>query len=302
MNITPELGDWLRSGAWHPLAAAALRILAIIIGAWAIRVAAMRLIIAFRKRIAARMLDAEHVRRAETLGRAFRYLASVAIFLLAGTLILSELGISIAPILGAAGVVGLAIGFGAQSLVKDYFTGFFLLMENQFAKGDVVRIADKAGVVEDVTLRYAQLRDYDGNVHFVPNSLITTVTNMSRGFAFAVIDVGVAYREDLDEALAIMRDTAWAMRTDSAYATRILEDFEVAGVERWDESAVVLRGRFKVAPLQQWDVRREYLRRLKRAFDDNDIEIPYPHLTVYAGTPKGGAAPAFPFRNAGGVT
>ena len=293
MNTAAELGDLLHPGAWSATAIMWTRILGILFGAWILRFAATRLIIAFRKRIAARLQDAEHVRRAETLGRVFRYLAPVIVALMAGILILSELGISVAPILGAAGVVGLAIGFGAQSLVKDYFTGFFLLMENQITKGDVVQIADKAGLVEDVTLRYVQLRDYDGNVHFVPNGLILSVTNMSRGFAFAVVDVGVAYREDLDEALATMRHVASTMRDDPIFASRILAEFEVAGVERWDDSAVVLRGRFKVAPLQQWDVRREYLRRLKRAFDEKGIEIPYPHLTIYAGVPKRGNASPF---------
>ena len=293
MSPATEISDLLHPGSWSSMAVTWVRIGAILVGAWVARFVATRLIIAFRKRIAARMHDAEQVRRAETLGRVFRYLASMIVGLVAGTLILSELGISVAPILGAAGVVGLAIGFGAQSLVKDFFTGFFLLMENQITKGDVVQLADKSGVVEDVTLRYVQLRDYDGNVHFVPNGLIASVTNMSRGFAYAVVDVGVAYREDLDEALAIMRDTAAQMRKDPEQAPRILEEFELAGVERWEDSAVVLRGRFKVAPLQQWNVRREYLRRLKRAFDDKGIEIPYPHLTIFAGTPKSGVAPAF---------
>ena len=293
MSTATEFSDLLHPGSWSSMAVTWARIGAILVGAWVARFVATRLIIVFRKRIAARMHDAEQVRRAETLGRVFRYLASMIVGLVAGTLILSELGISVAPILGAAGVVGLAIGFGAQSLVKDFFTGFFLLMENQITKGDVVQVADKSGVVEDVTLRYVQLRDYDGNVHFVPNGLIAGVTNMSRGYAFAVVDVGVAYREDLDEAFAIMRDTAAQMRKDPEQASRILEEFELAGVERWEESAVVLRGRFKVAPLQQWNVRREYLRRLKRAFDEKGIEIPYPHLTIYTGTPKSGVAPAF---------
>jgi small conductance mechanosensitive channel len=248
------------------------------------------------------MHDSEQVRRAETLGRVFRYLISVIIALVAGMLVLSELGVSVAPILGAAGVAGLAVGFGAQSLVKDYFTGFFLLLENQLTKGDVVQIADKSGLVEDVTLRYVQLRDYDGNVHFVPNGLISTVTNMSRGFAYAVIDVGVAYRENVDEAFAAMRDAAAALQADPAYASRILDALEIAGVERWDDSAVVLRSRFRVRPLQQWDVRREYLRRLKREFDARGIEIPYPHLTLYAGSAKDGTAPPFHLRRADDVT
>ncbi len=161
--------------------------------AWLAHRLVARLLRAFRSRIAPHITDAEDARRADTLARVSRHMATVVIVLIAGMLVLSELGISVAPILGAAGVVGLAFGFGAQSLVKDYVSGFFLLLENQVTKGDVVEIAGKSGEVEDVTLRYVQLRDYGGNVHFVPNGLITIVTNMSRGFAYAVIEVGVAH-------------------------------------------------------------------------------------------------------------
>jgi len=201
-------------------------------------------------------------------------------------LVLSEVGVSVAPILGAAGVAGLAIGFGAQSLVKDYFTGFFLLLENQIRRGDVVKIGDHAGLVEEVTLRFVQLRDYEGNVHFVPNGTITTVINMSRGFAQAVVDIGVAYKEDLDHVMNIMREVADGLQADQDFSQRILDKFELAGVERWDDSAVVIRGRFRVMPLEQWNVKREYLRRLKYAFDEHGIEIPFPHLTIYSGKPK----------------
>ncbi|MFO1402881.1 MAG: mechanosensitive ion channel family protein [Steroidobacteraceae bacterium] len=292
------MGD--RTVNWSAVAIACGRIGLIVALALAVNFAAQRLIRAFRVRIAARMSEPEQVRRAETLGRAFRYLASVIVALIALVLVLSELGISVAPILGAAGVVGLAIGFGAQSLVKDYFTGFFMLLENQIIRGDVVQVADKAGLVEDVTLRYVQLRDYDGNVHFVPNGLITSVTNMSRGYAYAVVDVGVAYREDVDAALAVMRQCGDELRQDPDFADRILGPIEVVGVERWADSAVILRCRFRVGPLQQWDVRREYLRRLKRAFDQRGIEIPFPHLTLYAGVDRQGQAPAFRVTGAGG--
>jgi small conductance mechanosensitive channel len=278
---------------WHGPAAAAMRIVLIVAATWIVQGLANRLIRGFRMRIAARMTGTEEVRRAETLGRVFRYLATVAIGLIGGVLVLAECGVSVAPILGAAGVVGLAIGFGAQSLVKDYFTGIFLLIENQIIKGDVVQIADKSGLVEDLTLRYVQLRDYDGNVHFVPNGLISTVTNMSRGYAYAVVDVGIAYREEIDAALDVMRRVAGELAADAAFANRILAAFEIAGVERWDESAIVLRGRFKVRPLEQWNVRREFLRRLKSAFDAAGIEIPFPHVTLYAGAGKDGRAPAF---------
>ncbi len=280
-------------GVWAGPAISALRITLIAIAAWIAAALLNRAIRAFRERISRRLDQREQVKRAETLGRVFRYIASVVVSLIAGVLILSELGVSIAPILGAAGVVGLAIGFGAQSLVKDYFTGFFLLLENQLTTGDVVEVGGKAGLVEDVTLRFVRLRDYDGNVHYVPNNLITTVTNMSRTFAQSVVDVGIAYREDTDEAFDVMRIVGGEMRGDSVFGPKILDDLEIAGVERWADSAVVLRCRFRVAPLEQWNVRREFLRRLKKAFDARGIEIPFPHVTVYAGESKDGAAPAF---------
>jgi small conductance mechanosensitive channel len=285
--------DFLDIANWNAGALTALRVVLIAAAAWIALAVLHRLTRLFRERLTARMEDREQIKRAETLGRAFRYAVSVIVSLMAAMLVLAELGVSVAPILGAAGVVGIAVGFGAQSLVKDYFTGFFILLENQMRQGDVVRIADRSGLVETITLRYVRLRDYEGNVHYVPNSLITTVSNMSRGFAQAVLDVGIAYREDIDEAFAVMREVAAGLRADPAFGPRILEDLEVAGVERWDDSAVVLRARLRTAPLEQWAVRREFLWRLKKAFDARRIEIPYPHLTIYAGEGKDGAAPAF---------
>jgi small-conductance mechanosensitive channel len=292
LNAMSSLGHGLMSGP----SAAALRIVLIAIAAWIAGAILNRMIRLFRVRIAQRLGDREQINRAETIGRVFRYTVNVTISLIAVVLILSELGISVAPILGAAGVVGLAVGFGAQSLVKDYFTGFFILLENQLTRGDVVEIAGKSGLVEDVTLRFVRLRDYSGNVHYVPNNLITTVTNMSRSFAQAVIDVGVAYREDTDQVVGIMRAVGRGMREDPQFGPKILDELEIAGVDQWADSAVVLRCRFKVAPLQQWDVRREFLRRLKKAFDHQGIEIPFPHVTVYAGAGKDGGAPPFPLR------
>jgi small conductance mechanosensitive channel len=267
------------------VAASGLRIVCIVIAAWVLIYLTQRGIRALRIHIASRFDDREAVKRAETLGRVFRYLAAVVISLIAGILVLSELGVSVAPILGAAGVAGLAVGFGAQSLVKDFFTGFFLLLENQIRQGDVVQLGEHAGLVEEVTLRYVQLRDYDGHVHFVPNGSITSVVNMARGHAQAVIDVGVGYGADLDTAMALMRQVASELRLDGAYASRILDDLEMAGVERWSDSSVVLRARFRVAPLEQWNVRREYLRRLKYAFDTAGIEIPFPQVTVHVRQP-----------------
>lgn len=239
-----------------------------------------------REAIASRCDCAEESQRVRTLSRAVRYTLTVVVSVVGVLLVLGEIGISLAPILGAAGVVGIAIGFGAQSLVKDYFAGFFLLLENQIRLGDVVEVAGKAGVVEEVTLRYLRLRDYSGNVHFVPNGNVTVVTNMSFGFAYAVADIGVAYGEDLDRVIAVIRDVGNGMRADPAFSARLLDGIEIAGVETWAASSIVIRSRIKVAPLEQWNVRREFLRRLKQAFDGAGIEIPFPHLKlVAAGSP-----------------
>lgn len=289
-------------GGLSPAMATGLRIALILILAWVAVSFSHRLIRRLRVYITSNTSDGEEVKRIETLGRVFRYILSVIISLVTGILVLGELGVSVAPILGAAGVVGLAVGFGAQSLVKDYFTGFFLLLENQMRQGDVVEAGGKAGVVEEITLRYLRMRDYSGNVHFVPNGSITTVTNMTRGFAQAVVDVGVAYRENVDAALDVMREVGVQMREDEVFGPKILDDLEIAGVEAWADSAVMLRCRFKVAPIQQWNVKREFLKRLKAAFDVAGIEIPFPHLTIYAGQAKDGSAPPLPLKlaNAGG--
>ena len=275
------------------LSAPALHILIILVlAAIAFRLA-RRLIRLLKEFMLQRAEDnLEEFKRIETLGRVFRYITSVVITVVAGMLVLSELGISIAPILAAAGVLGLAIGFGAQSLVKDYFSGFFLLLENQIRQGDVVSVADKSGFVEEMTLRYVKMRDYDGNVHFIPNGIITTVTNMSRQFAYAVIDIGVSYREDVDEVLAVMAQVGKELRENEALAPKILADLEIAGVDQLADSSVVLKCRFMVKALEQWTVKRAYLKRIKEVFDERGIEIPFPHLTIYPGVLKDGTAPA----------
>ena len=239
-----------------------------------------RVVPQLRELLVARQETTEDGQRIRTLSRVIRYVLTVAVTLLGAMLVLGELGISVAPILGAAGVIGIAVGFGAQSLVKDYFTGFFLLLENQLRIGDVVDAGGKSGTVEELTLRYLRLRDYSGNVHYIPNGNITVVTNMSLGFAYAVIDIGVAYAERIDEVVALMRRVGETLRTDPSFAGRILEPLEVAGVEQWADSAVVIRCRFKVAPLEQWSVRREYLARIKAAFDEAGVEIPFPHVKL----------------------
>ncbi len=255
---------------------------------------ANRLIRLFRRYMEAKAPSADEQQRIQTLARVFRNTTGIVIAIVAGTLVLDALGVSVAPILATAGVAGVAIGFGAQSLIKDYFTGFFLLLEDQVRQGDVVEVAGKGGLVEEVTLRYVRLRDFDGHVHYVPNGEIKLVTNRTRGYATPAVFVPIAYREDPDEVLGMMREVAAGMRADPAWKERIVDDLEVIGVDRWEDSGVVLCARFKVVPpIQQWNVKREYLKRLKKLFDVRGIEIPLPHLTVYAGVLKDGSAPPF---------
>jgi len=283
---------------WKSFLSTALSIILILVLAVIVRALAHRLIRAFREAVQRRADDPGRAQRIETLGRTFRYIVTVVIAIVAGSLILGVLGISVAPILAAAGVAGIAVGFAAQSLIKDYFNGFFLLLEDQIRQGEVVQIAGIGGLVEAMTLRYVRLRDFDGHVHFVPNGEITAVTNRTRDFAQAVIRVGIAYREDVEEALEVMREVGRELRADPTFGPNLADDLEIIGVDEWGDSSVNLVCRLKIVPpLQQWTMRREYLKRLKKAYDARGIEIPFPHLTVYAGELKDGSAP--PFRVSG---
>ena len=209
-------------------------------------------------------------------------------------MILGEVGIEIGPIIAAAGVVGLAVGFGAQSLVKDIISGFFILLEDQIRVGDVVQIAGKGGLVEKVNLKMTILRDLAGNVHYVPNGTIDVVTNMTKDFSRYVFDIGVAYREDVDEVIEVIKQVDESLRNDPAFEKDILEPIEILGLDQFADSAVVIKARTTTKPIKQWSVAREFNRRLKKAFDEQDIEIPFPHVTLYAGQPKEGQAPPIP--------
>lgn len=280
---------------WLDLAVSLSKVSLIIVLAWLLFGVAKRLIRLSHVRLRAREEGPEELRRIDTLERVFTYALTVIVSVIVVMLVLSEFGISIAPLLATAGVAGLAIGFGAQSLVKDYFTGFVMLIENQIRVGDVVEVSGKAGVVQELTLRYVQLRDYEGSVHYVPNGTIVTVTNRSRGFAYAVMDTSIAYKEDIDRVYAVMQQTAAELRSDPEFALLILEDLEISGVDQWAESAVIIKSRIKTMALEQWKVRRAYLRRLKFAFDRHGIEIPFPQRTVHtipAQSADGGAAVA----------
>jgi small-conductance mechanosensitive channel len=233
-----------------------------------------------REHIAGRQESVEDAKRIQTLLRVAHYILSASTVAVTALLVLGELGISLAPILGAAGVVGIAVGFGAQTLVKDYVSGFLLLLENQIRVGDMVEISGKGGVVEEVTLRFIRLRDFGGNVHFIPNNTIGVITNSSLGFAYAVLDVGIAYGSDIEASMQVMREVDETMRDDPNFSSKILKPLEIAGVDQWADSSIMIKARIQVKPLEQWHVRREFLKRLKLAFDARGLEIPFPHVKL----------------------
>ena len=232
--------------------------------------------------------------RTRTLLNIARNFVLVFLGLIALFLVLSELGVNIAPLLAGAGVIGLAIGFGSQKLVQDIITGMFVLFGDTMRVGDVVEVAGRAGVVEAVTMRTVVLRDEQGKVHTIPYSAIDTVTNLTKEFSYAVFDIGIGYRENVDEVMQVLRDLGAEMRQDPYFRRLILEPLEVAGLDRFTDSAVVLKARFKTRPLRQWEVTREFNRRIKNRFDQLGIELPFRQQTVYVGVDKQGQAPAAP--------
>jgi small conductance mechanosensitive channel len=221
--------------------------------------------------------------RVHTVGGLLASITAVVFTIITALTLLGTFGVSIGPILASVGVLGLAVSFGAQSLVKDVITGIFMLLEGQFGIGDVIRLGDASGVVEKITLRTTVLRDAQGVVHIIPNGEITRVSNMTKAWSRAVLDIGVGYREDVDRVIAVLRDEGERFRVDPDYGALLLESPEVLGIENFAESAVVIRMVAKTLPMKQWEVARELRRRIKRRFDAESIEIPFPHITFYWG-------------------
>ena len=225
--------------------------------------------------------DASHSQRARTLLPLIRKVILVALIVVVGLTVLSELGINIAPLLAGAGVVGLAVGFGAQTLVRDIITGLFILIEDTISVGDYVTLAGHGGTVEALSIRSIRMRDPSGTVHTIPFSDVTTVINYTREFAFAVLEIGVAYKEDVDRVTRVIEEVGQELRQDPDQQVHILDDLQVQGLDRFDDSAVVIKARIKTAPGMQWAIRRAFNRLLKRRFDAEGIEIPFPQQTIW---------------------
>ena len=231
---------------------------------------------------------AEAKKRAQTLGNILRHALLTAILFIAALMILGELGIQIGPLLATAGIGAVAIGFGAQSLVRDVICGFFIILENQYRIGDVIQAAGVSGLVESISLRTTVLRDLEGKVHTIPNSEIKVVSNLSKEWSRCVLDIGVSYRENVDQVIDLLLEIGKELEREEPHKSAIMEPLQILGVERFGESELVIRMMVKTIPLKQWDIGRELRRRIKKRFDEKGIQIPSSHRVLVWGEPQSG--------------
>ena len=272
-----------------PLGVSLARFVLVLVGTFVAASIASRAVFRLRLRLVTTMArhaggdDAELEKRAATVSGIIRKTVYIAIWVVGLVMGVRELGFDVGPILAGAGVLGLAVGFGAQNLVRDVISGLFLLIENQVRVNDVAVINGTGGLVEEVNLRTTVLRSLDGTVHVFPNGAIENLSNMTREFSYYVFEIGVAYTEDTDRVTEVLRELGAELQQDPAYGPALLEPIEVLGVDRLADSAVIIKARFKTLPLKQWMIGREMNRRIKKKFDELGIEIPFPHMSLYAG-------------------
>jgi small conductance mechanosensitive channel len=225
----------------------------------------------------------EAEKRIVTLTNIIWGVIKIVLITIIGMIILQKFGVNIAPILASAGIIGLAVGFGAQELVRDVISGFFIILDNQVRVGDAVIINGTKGFVEKIELRIMTLRDFSGVVHIFQNGKIDTLSNRSKEWSAAVFEIGVAYKEDVQKVVNVMKITGEQLYLDSDFRGKIIEPIEIMGLDEFADSALIIKARIKTRPSMQWIIKREYNKRLKVAFDNENIEIPFPHTTVYWG-------------------
>jgi small conductance mechanosensitive channel len=230
-------------------------------------------------------------KRSNTLSGYLSTVLGAIVLFVAVFMILSEVGVDIAPLIAGAGVVGIAIGFGAQSLIQDYLNGLFIVIEDQYNKGDVAKIAGIAGLVESVSLRRTVLRDLDGIVHSIPNGQITTTSNYTRDWARVNLNISVGYGEDLDRVMAVIDRVGRELAEDEYYGKLIKTPPKSLRVNKFGDSGIDIKILGETKPIKQWEVTGELRRRLKRAFDEEGIEIPWPHVKLYFGAGEPEMAP-----------
>lgn len=231
-------------------------------------------------RVAARSRNERRAAQVRTLAPLLSGVAATAIIIIASSMALSEFGVEIGPLIAGAGIVGLAVGFGAQTLVKDFLTGVFLIIEDIVSVGDVARIGAASGVVEEMSLRTIKLRAFDGTLFAIPYGEAQVIANLTKNFSFYVFELSISYSSDIAKALELMRETGAALQSDADFGAFIMEPIEVVGVDKLGDSGVVLKARIKTLPGKQWGVGREFLKRIKLVFDANRIEIPFPHVKL----------------------
>ncbi|HIJ89360.1 MAG: mechanosensitive ion channel family protein [Desulfobulbaceae bacterium] len=282
------LNEYLGFIEWQLIAKTCFRIVFILVIAWFSRSILDKLLSSLKSRLyergsAANEPRLESSKRVETLIMLVRQGAMFVLWLIVGLVLLKEIGVEIGPFLASAGIVGLAVGFGGQNLVRDVISGFFIILENQIRVGDVAIINGTGGLVEEINFRTIILRDVGGVVHIFPNGAVNTLSNLTKEWSAYVFDIGVAYKENTDEVVTILQEVGRELKGDALLGPMILEEPEIFGVDKLDNSAVIIKGRIKTVPIQQWAVGREFLRRVKLAFDARGIEIPFPHQTLYFG-------------------
>lgn len=281
MTILSRLGNW----AISELPGIVILIIALFIILRAVNFSIGRL----KKMLVKRAGDDESVdtveaeKRINTLTGIVHGVVRVVLYTVFIIMLLSKFAIDVGPLLASAGILGLAIGFGAQELVRDYISGFFMLLEDQVRTGDVAIINGTGGLVEKIEMRTITLRDLSGVAHIFQNGKISTLSNMTKDWSAMVFDIGVAYKENVDQVMEIMKQVGDEMQNDPEHGPNILEPIEIFGLDQFADSALVIKARLKTKPIMQWKTGREYRRRLKIAFDKQNIEIPFPHTTVYWG-------------------
>jgi small conductance mechanosensitive channel len=289
-----DLAGWAERVLGPEFEAGVLRLLLLVLAASAAFEAAGFAIGWVFSGVAAHAHEARRQAQLRTLGPVIQGVVQTTIVIVVVLMGMSEIGVKIGPLLAGAGVAGIALGFGAQTLVKDFLTGMFLIIEDIVSVGDVVRIGNSGGLVEQMTLRTIRLRDFDGTLHVYPYGEAQVVHNLTKSFSYYVFDLQISYGSNIDEALRIMRRVGAQLQAEPEFAERILEPIEVVGVDNLADSGVVLKARIKTQPIQQWTVGREYNRRIKLAFDQAGIEIPFPHMKIVLPDQAGPLGPVQP--------
>jgi len=276
-NFWQVVQDWLLTSGLRIV----IIVLGCLVGYRSVRVLAARL----ESLIAGAAPTEDEAQRASTLARVTRSTALVTIVITAGLMIMRELGLDIAPLIAGAGIAGVALGLGAQSLIRDVVGGFFILLEDQFAVGDSIQVGNIAGGVEKMTLRATFLRDLEGTLHIVPNGEMRIVSNRTKDWSRAVLNLGVAYEEDIGRAMTALGKIGHDFYQDEEFAPLLLEEPTVTGVEALGDWAMMIRIMAKTEPGKQWDVARELRRRVKESFEQEGIEMPYPRQEVLMRSP-----------------